>query len=1247
MAIYTVTTLVDENDGGAGGTGLSLREALALANATPADADTITFAAGLAGGTLFLTTGQQLAITTDGITIDGDIVGDSGADITISADSADGANDALSRVLLIDGAGTIAATLNGLAIRDGSELGFGPGPAGLGGGIYVGSADALILTNSSVAGNSTSFHGAGVYGSGGAAITLVNSTVFGNSAGGNGGGVQGYTGSAITLVNSTIAGNYAGGNGGGVFGFESTVTLSNTTVFGNYADDSGGGIGGAGDFVLSNSTVSGNGARYDGGGIWGLGAEITLSSSTVSGNYAGDDGGGIFNGQYYAVSGTTTLTNSIVAGNAAGGDGNDLGGGGTPLVFTGGNILGSAPVNFAPVTGAPTLIIDGSDQTALETVFARVAPDFFTGVLSGVLADNGGPVPTIALNRDAANPALDSGDAAQLVEATAGRDLNGDGDTGDTITTDARGFARPAGPGVDLGAFEQQAGQSFVVTTLDDEIDSIAPNATITDMGGLTDLSLREALFLAQQDPTSVDDITFDAGLIGGVTPADNGEIVLVHGELYVFGDVNIDGDVGGNGTGDITVRAAAANPSAVLHFYHGISSLNGVTITGGDALYGAGVSVGSYLSFGYADLTISNSVIDNNTALYGGGISVDTGSALRLVNSTVSGNEAEVGGGIAVNDGGALTVVNSTVANNRAFGISGGYGGGIAVNGGAIATLINSTIAGNNSSYGGGLYNAGDLTLINTTVANNSADELGGGLYNTICGCSSTQLFNSTLTGNYAYIGGGIYHAAGSLSLTNTIVAGNSAGQGYADAFLAGSTNYLGVNVVSQAGIGTPATVLYEPNLANIFAAIDPIYGGGLLANNGGPVETVAIRAGGGVAYNRGNAALLPADSEDLDNDTNQGEALPVDARGLPRMSGTGLDVGAFEVQNNAPVITSNGGGANAVVVVPENNTAVTTVTATDLQNDVLAFSIIGGADAARFQINAATGVLSFVTAPDFEAPTDAGHNNGYVVQVRASDGALFDEQTITVNVTDAAGFLLADSGDINGDGRDDLLWREEDGDLLVWYQNGTQNQAVSLGHLDAVWTIVGLGDFNGDGRDEIVRRHANGELVVDGFSRGVLDNVWSIDAIGDFNGDGRDELVYRRVNGELLVDGVSRGILDNVWSIDAVGDFNGDGRDELVYRHVNGELLVDGVSRGILDNVWGIEGAGDFNGDGREELVYRRANGEVLIDGVSVGGINNNRTIETIGDFDGNGRDELLWRHINGTVELDGISIGSLQVL
>ena len=102
-----------------------------------------------------------------------------------------------------------------------------------------------------------------------------------------------------------------------------------------------------------------------------------------------------------------------------------------------------------------------------------------------------------------------------------------------------------------------------------------------------------------------------------------------------------------------------------------------------------------------------------------------------------------------------------------------------------------------------------------------------------------------------------------------------------------------------------------------------------------------------------------------------------------------------------DGPVIISDGGGDSAAVSVSENTTAVTTVAATGAT--ALSYSIVGGADAAQCQTDGTTGALSFVAAPDFEAPADAGTDNSYVVTVRASDSAQNDDQTITVNVTDA----------------------------------------------------------------------------------------------------------------------------------------------------------------------------------------------------------------------------------------------------
>ncbi|MCB0183693.1 MAG: cadherin repeat domain-containing protein, partial [Caldilineaceae bacterium] len=63
--------------------------------------------------------------------------------------------------------------------------------------------------------------------------------------------------------------------------------------------------------------------------------------------------------------------------------------------------------------------------------------------------------------------------------------------------------------------------------------------------------------------------------------------------------------------------------------------------------------------------------------------------------------------------------------------------------------------------------------------------------------------------------------------------------------------------------------------------------------------------------------------------------------------------------------------------------------------------YSIVGGADAAKFTIDENTGALSFVSAPDYENPTDSGGNNVYDVTVQASNSAGTNGQTIAVTVT------------------------------------------------------------------------------------------------------------------------------------------------------------------------------------------------------------------------------------------------------
>jgi hypothetical protein len=121
-------------------------------------------------------------------------------------------------------------------------------------------------------------------------------------------------------------------------------------------------------------------------------------------------------------------------------------------------------------------------------------------------------------------------------------------------------------------------------------------------------------------------------------------------------------------------------------------------------------------------------------------------------------------------------------------------------------------------------------------------------------------------------------------------------------------------------------------------------------------------------------------------------------------------------------PRITSDGGRGTGTLEVAENGTAVTTVTAT--AESAVTYTITGGVDAGLFTVDAATGALTFVAAPDFEAPADRGRDNVYRVEVTATDETgNSDSQTLSVTVTDVEervdGVLVTSETRTGPDGR------------------------------------------------------------------------------------------------------------------------------------------------------------------------------------------------------------------------------------
>ena len=113
-------------------------------------------------------------------------------------------------------------------------------------------------------------------------------------------------------------------------------------------------------------------------------------------------------------------------------------------------------------------------------------------------------------------------------------------------------------------------------------------------------------------------------------------------------------------------------------------------------------------------------------------------------------------------------------------------------------------------------------------------------------------------------------------------------------------------------------------------------------------------------------------------------------------------LTITVLDLDDTAPAISGPSGGAGAgasATSVNEGSTAVVSFSA----NEGVTWSITGGADGAKFAINLATGALTFVTAPNYEAPNDANNDNAYVVVVTATDtNGNTSQQTVTVTVLD-----------------------------------------------------------------------------------------------------------------------------------------------------------------------------------------------------------------------------------------------------
>ena len=254
------------------------------------------------------------------------------------------------------------------------------------------------------------------------------------------------------------------------------------------------------------------------------------------------------------------------------------------------------------------------------------------------------------------------------------------------------------------------------------------------------------------------------------------------------------------------------------------------------------------------------------------GGVQVNRGN-MTLNACMISGNNGFQGGGVS-NFGGSLTVTNSTISGNNGGGISSTDDFGPAGN----TVVTNSTISGNSGS--GLSLNSNNATTTNgnasvtySTITRNT----GGGLVNRSTG---TGTGSATITG------------IGVLSVYNSIVSGNTGnndvqGTGTATANRIANFTSAGYNII---GAGT-AVAAFTPTTFDRTGIINNAAGLATLGNNGGETKTHALFSSSPAIDTGAPTPVTPPTTDQR-------------GFGFPRVFNTVIDVGAFERQNNAPVL-------------------------------------------------------------------------------------------------------------------------------------------------------------------------------------------------------------------------------------------------------------------------------------------------------------------------------------------------------
>ena len=253
--VYTVDSASDE----AGAPGMTLRKALAQAEASPED-DVIVFADHVTE--IHLTQGQLWI---------GFMVNPPNSGALMIDGHINGGQDRVK----IDGGGqsVVLDAGSGFAYLTGLELVNGNGS--LGGGLMVWDLAEVVLEDSWIHDNHAMNGGGGICCLG--VLTIRDTLIESNGSSDGGGGlyaIGGY-GGRVEATDTWFVGNDARSFGGGILNDESVVTLTNAIVSGNTARNGGGIYNHVGPLSFSGGDLSGNLADRKGNDIYYTAGSVT------------------------------------------------------------------------------------------------------------------------------------------------------------------------------------------------------------------------------------------------------------------------------------------------------------------------------------------------------------------------------------------------------------------------------------------------------------------------------------------------------------------------------------------------------------------------------------------------------------------------------------------------------------------------------------------------------------------------------------------------------------------------------------------------------------------------------------------------------------------------------------------------------------------------------------------------------------------------------------------------------------